>query len=169
MSKRQKTIPKFSDEAAERAFWEKNDSAQYLDWSKARPAAFPNLKPSTKTISLRLPEHLLDAIKVAANARDNKNPEPRVTQEQPAEKPSIMLCAIVRRGEAGRPHRRPGSHPQVTRITCQLWRIAMPQPATGYRALPRHQSKRICRERSAARTLAFTCLRGIQRACRMTR
>ena len=70
MSKRPKTIPKFSNEAAERAFWEKNDSAEYLDWSKARPAAFPNLKPSTKTISLRLPEHLLNAIKVAANARD---------------------------------------------------------------------------------------------------
>ena len=70
MSKRRKTIPKFSSEAAERAFWEKNDSAEYLDWSKARPAAFPNLKPSTKTISLRLPEQLLNAIKVAANARD---------------------------------------------------------------------------------------------------
>ena len=70
MSKRPKTLPKFSSEAAERAFWEKNDSAEYLDWRKARPAAFPNLKPSTKTISLRLPEHLLDAIKVAANARD---------------------------------------------------------------------------------------------------
>lgn len=70
MSKRPKTILKFSSEAAERAFWEKNDSAEYLDWSKARRAAFPNLKPSTRTISLRLPEHLLDAIKVAANARD---------------------------------------------------------------------------------------------------
>ncbi|HWK75085.1 MAG TPA: BrnA antitoxin family protein [Povalibacter sp.] len=70
MSKRPKTIPKFPGEAAERAFWEKNDSTEYLDWSKARPAAFPNLKPSTKTISLRLPESLLDAIKVAANARD---------------------------------------------------------------------------------------------------
>jgi predicted DNA binding CopG/RHH family protein len=70
MSKQQKVVPNFPSEAAERAFWEKNDSAEYLDWSKARRAAFPNLKPSTKTISLRLPEHLLDAIKVAANARD---------------------------------------------------------------------------------------------------
>lgn len=70
MSKRAKTIPKFSGEAAERAFWEKNDSTQYLDWSKAQVTAFPNLKPSTKTISLRLPQHLLDAIKTAANARD---------------------------------------------------------------------------------------------------
>jgi predicted DNA binding CopG/RHH family protein len=70
MSRRLKTIPKFSSEAAERAFWEKNDSSKYLDWSKAQIAAFPNLKPSTKTISLRLPQHLLDAIKTAANARD---------------------------------------------------------------------------------------------------
>ncbi len=70
MSKRAKAFPKFSGEAAERAFWEKNDSTQYLDWSKAQVAAFPNLKPSTKTISLRLPQHLLDAIKTAANARD---------------------------------------------------------------------------------------------------
>ncbi len=70
MSKRRKTIPKFSNEAAERAFWERKDSTQYLDWNKAQPAVLPNLKPSTKTISLRLPEHLLDAIKVAANARD---------------------------------------------------------------------------------------------------
>jgi len=70
MSKRLKTIPKFANEAAERAFWEKNDSADYLDWNKAQVATFPNLKPSTKTISLRLPQHLLDAIKTAANARD---------------------------------------------------------------------------------------------------
>jgi predicted DNA binding CopG/RHH family protein len=70
MTKRPKAIPKFSSEAAERAFWEKNASSNYLDWSKAQVATFPNLKPSTKTISLRLPRHLLDAIKTAANARD---------------------------------------------------------------------------------------------------
>jgi predicted DNA binding CopG/RHH family protein len=70
MSKRPKTIPKFANEAAERAFWEKSDSTDYLDWAKAKPAAFPNLKPSTQTISLRLPQHLLDSIKSAANSRD---------------------------------------------------------------------------------------------------
>jgi predicted DNA binding CopG/RHH family protein len=70
MSKRLKAIPKFASEAAERAFWEKNDSTDYLDWSKAQPAAFANLKPSTETISLRLPQHLLDSIKSAANSRD---------------------------------------------------------------------------------------------------
>ncbi len=70
MSKRLRAIPKFANEAAERAFWEKNDSTDYLDWSKAKPAAFANLKPSTETISLRLPQHLLDSIKSAANSRD---------------------------------------------------------------------------------------------------
>lgn len=70
MSKRPKTIPKLANEAAERAFWEKNDSTAYLDWGKAQPVTFPNLKPSTQTISLRLPQHLLDGIKAAANSRD---------------------------------------------------------------------------------------------------
>lgn len=70
MSKQYKTIPMFADEAEERAFWETHDSTDYLDWSKARSVALPNLKPSTRTISLRLPQHLLDSIKVAANARD---------------------------------------------------------------------------------------------------
>jgi predicted DNA binding CopG/RHH family protein len=70
MSKPAKSIPKFANEAQERAFWEKNDSSEYLDWSKAQRAVLPNLKPSTKTISLRLPQHLLDAIKSAANSRD---------------------------------------------------------------------------------------------------
>ena len=70
MNKPFKTLPTFSSEAEERAFWETHDSSEYLDWSKARKASLPNLKPSTKTISLRLPQHLLDSIKVAANARD---------------------------------------------------------------------------------------------------
>ena len=70
MNKRLKLIPKFASEAAERAFWEKNDSTGYMDWNKAQVAVLPNLKPSTQTISLRLPQHLLDSIKSAANARD---------------------------------------------------------------------------------------------------
>ena len=70
MNKRPKGIPKFADEAAERAFWEKTDSTEYLDWKQAQVAVLPNLKPSTQTISLRLPQHLLDSIKIAANARD---------------------------------------------------------------------------------------------------
>ncbi|MDP2822226.1 MAG: BrnA antitoxin family protein [Sulfuritalea sp.] len=70
MNKPTKAIPQFASEAEARAFWEKHDSTDYLDWSKARRAVLPNLKPSTKTISLRLPQHLLDSIKAAANARD---------------------------------------------------------------------------------------------------
>ena len=70
MNKQTKTAPKFANEAQERAFWEAHDSTEYLDWSKARKVTLPNLKPTTKTISLRLPQHLLDSIKAAANARD---------------------------------------------------------------------------------------------------
>jgi predicted DNA binding CopG/RHH family protein len=70
MSKRLKTAPKFASEAVERAFWERNDSTGYLDWKKAQLNVLPNLKPSTQTISLRLAQHLLDSIKIAANALD---------------------------------------------------------------------------------------------------
>ena len=65
-----KNPPKFKTTAEERSFWEKNDSSEFVDWSKAVRAAMPNLKPSTRTISLRLPEMLLDNIKMEANKRD---------------------------------------------------------------------------------------------------
>jgi len=65
-----KKVPKFANEQEERRFWEQEDSSDYLDWSKAEPVVMPNLKPTTQTISLHLPQHLLDSIKVAANARD---------------------------------------------------------------------------------------------------
>jgi len=65
-----KQIPKFKTETEERAFWEKHSSSELLDWRKAKLTNFPNLKPSTKTISLRLPEGLLDRIKIEANKRD---------------------------------------------------------------------------------------------------
>ncbi|AVO50172.1 hypothetical protein C6568_13610 [Melaminivora suipulveris] len=70
MNKPLKPIPHFASEAEERAFWQEYDSTDYLDWSKAQKVVLPNLKPTTKTISLRLPQHLLDSIKAAANARD---------------------------------------------------------------------------------------------------
>ena len=63
-------IPRFRDEAEERRFWETRDSSHYVDWSKAERVRFPNLKPSTTSISLRLPVSLLERIKVAANKRD---------------------------------------------------------------------------------------------------
>ncbi|MDH4395256.1 MAG: BrnA antitoxin family protein [Limnobacter sp.] len=65
-----KSLPKFETEKDEREFWESHDSSEYLDLSRAQRAIFPNLKPSTKTISLRLPEGLLDSIKIEANKRD---------------------------------------------------------------------------------------------------
>ena len=70
MKKRLKPVPAFVSEAEGRIFWETHDSADYVDWSKAQRVVLPNLKPITHTISLRLPQHLLDAIKAAANARD---------------------------------------------------------------------------------------------------
>ena len=63
-------IPKFSSEAQERKFWEAHDSANLVDWSKETRVRLPNLKPSTQSISLRLPVHTLERIKAAANARD---------------------------------------------------------------------------------------------------
>lgn len=70
MKKQLNPIPKFASEAEERMYWESHDSAEHLDWSMAKQVRLSNLKPSTKTISLRLPQHLLDSIKVAANSRD---------------------------------------------------------------------------------------------------
>jgi predicted DNA binding CopG/RHH family protein len=65
-----KPIPEFKTEAEEREFWETHDSAEYIDWSRAKKVQFPNLKASTQSISLRLPISLLDSIHVEANKRD---------------------------------------------------------------------------------------------------
>ena len=65
-----KTIPKFQSEAEERKFWETHDSTAYLNWTKAENVRLPNLKPSSTSISLRLPNGLLERIKIAANKRD---------------------------------------------------------------------------------------------------
>lgn len=70
MTKPKKIPPNFKSETQERAFWESHDSSDFVDWSQAKPARFPNLKPSTKTISLRLPVALLERIKIEANKRD---------------------------------------------------------------------------------------------------
>jgi predicted DNA binding CopG/RHH family protein len=68
--KQPKPIPRFRSESDERAFWETHDTADYVDWSRARVGFFPNLKPSTETISLRLPASLLAELKILANKRD---------------------------------------------------------------------------------------------------
>ncbi len=69
MSKLNK-IPAFKNVEEEREFWDTHDSSEYINWKKSERAEFPNLKPSTKTISLRLPEHILDEIKMLARKRD---------------------------------------------------------------------------------------------------
>jgi len=70
MKKQKKTVPEFRSEQDEREFWATHDSSEYIDWKKAGTAIFPDLKPTMKTISLRLPEQMLNRIKVLANERD---------------------------------------------------------------------------------------------------
>jgi predicted DNA binding CopG/RHH family protein len=65
-----KKIPKFKTEAEERDFWANADSSDYIDWSKAKSLLLPNIKPSLRTISLRLPELMIDELKLIANKRD---------------------------------------------------------------------------------------------------
>jgi predicted DNA binding CopG/RHH family protein len=67
---RLKPIPEFSSEAEEQAFWATADTTEYFDWSQARRVVFPNLKPTTKPISMRLPETLLTDLKLLANEQD---------------------------------------------------------------------------------------------------
>ncbi len=70
MKAKAKRIPRLSSEGAERRFWEGRDSTGYVDWSRAERVVFPNLKPTTRSISLRLPLRMLERIKAEANARD---------------------------------------------------------------------------------------------------
>lgn len=65
-----KSIPKFKNEEAEREFWATHDSSEYVDWNQAKRAVFPNLKPTTRAISLRLPVSMLDELRQMANERD---------------------------------------------------------------------------------------------------
>ena len=70
MKKKLKEIPDFKNEDEEREFWHTHDSTEYVDWDKAETVVFPNLKPTTRTISLRMPASMLDRIRVMANKRD---------------------------------------------------------------------------------------------------
>jgi len=65
-----KQIPKFRNEDEEREFWATHDTTEYLDWSKAKRVRFTKLRPSVRSISLRLPEALLERIKILANRND---------------------------------------------------------------------------------------------------
>ena len=66
----ERMLPRFDSEDQERRFWAEHDSADYVDWNKAARVTLANLKPSTKTISLRLPESMLNELKLLANKRD---------------------------------------------------------------------------------------------------
>ncbi len=65
-----KPLPSFKSEDEERKFWATHDSMDYVDWSKAERVIFPNLKPTTRTISIRLPESMIAGLKLLANKRD---------------------------------------------------------------------------------------------------
>ena len=65
-----KAVPKFRNEEAEREFWASHDSTDYIDWRKGKRSMLPNLKPSSQTISIRLPKPMLDRLKLLTNKRD---------------------------------------------------------------------------------------------------
>ncbi|MGD0221150.1 MAG: BrnA antitoxin family protein [Terriglobia bacterium] len=71
MSKKSlKPLPAFNSEGEEREFWGNEDSTEYINWTKAKRVAFPNLKPSVRTISVRLPVMMITRLKLLANQRD---------------------------------------------------------------------------------------------------
>jgi predicted DNA binding CopG/RHH family protein len=63
-------MPKFENEDQEREFWSSHDSTEYVDWRRAKQVKLPNLRPTTRTISIRLPESMIERLKVMANKRD---------------------------------------------------------------------------------------------------
>jgi predicted DNA binding CopG/RHH family protein len=65
-----KTLPKFQNEEQEREFWAHHDSADYLDWKRGQRVVLPNLRPSSQTISIRLPKPMVAQLKLLANKRD---------------------------------------------------------------------------------------------------
>ena len=70
MKKNYKKIPKFKNEKEERAFWQRVDSTEYVDYSKAKRVVYPNLKLSSRPITIRLQEGLLERVKLEANKMD---------------------------------------------------------------------------------------------------
>jgi predicted DNA binding CopG/RHH family protein len=65
-----KSIPNFKNEDEEREFWKEHDSSEYVDWGKGKVRSFSHLRPSLKSISIRLPESMIDKLKVIANKKD---------------------------------------------------------------------------------------------------
>lgn len=70
MKKQLKDMPNFKNEDEEREFWANADSSEFINWNNGEVVSFPKLKPSTKTISLRIPESMLEELRVLANKRD---------------------------------------------------------------------------------------------------
>jgi len=70
MTKKLKPIPNFKSEREEREFWQKADSTEYLDWSKAERVSFPNLELTSKPVTIRLPQSMIDRLKIKAHKRD---------------------------------------------------------------------------------------------------
>ena len=70
MKHKDKRIPRFRSEDEEREFWSRHDSSEYIDWHLAKRVGFPSLKPSLKSISIRLPESMIEELKVIANKKD---------------------------------------------------------------------------------------------------
>jgi len=70
VKRRIRKIPKFRDEEQERNFWASHDSTDYVDWRRSERVKLPNLRPTTRTISIRLPESMIEKLKVLANKRD---------------------------------------------------------------------------------------------------
>lgn len=70
MAKKLKKIPKFRNEDEEREFWDTHSSIDYVDWSKAKNVIFPNLKPTSRSISIRIPEYIINLVKIKANKLD---------------------------------------------------------------------------------------------------
>lgn len=101
-----KRIPRFSTEDQEREFWAREDSREYIDWRKARRVILPDLKPSLKTISLRLPQHLLAELKLLANKRDV--PYQSLLKMFLAERVRQELRAVEAKGSGSNSSRRGG-------------------------------------------------------------
>ncbi len=70
MPKKLKQLPKFKTEKEERKFWQTHDSTDYVDWAKSERVSFPNLKLTSKPITVRLPQSLIDRLKIKAHKRD---------------------------------------------------------------------------------------------------
>jgi len=68
--KKKLKLPKFKNEDEEAEFWNTHDSTDYFDWSKAKNVIFPNLRPTSRSISIRLPEYIINQVKIEANKLD---------------------------------------------------------------------------------------------------